>query len=61
MTDTKTASGTCISPDGSLPAGNDLPDVTLIGAAVLDVLARPVTPEVFTEGSAPASPSAETP
>ena len=52
MTDTKTASGTCISPDGSLPAGNDLPDVTLIGAAVLDVLARPVTPEVFTEGSA---------
>ena len=52
MTDTKTASGICISPDGSLPAGNDLPDVTLIGAAVLDVLARPVTQEVFTEGSA---------
>ena len=28
------------------------PDVTLIGAAVVDVLARPVTPEVFLEGSA---------
>lgn len=28
------------------------PDITLIGAAVLDVLARPVTPEVFREGSA---------
>ncbi len=29
-----------------------LPEITLMGAAVLDVLARPVTPEVFREGSA---------
>ena len=29
------------------------PDITVIGAAIIDVLARPVTPELFSKGSVP--------
>ncbi len=41
-----------MKPEMKTAAPAALPDVTLIGAAVIDILARPVTPEVFREGSA---------